>query len=109
MRPLAHWGTFQKNFSLTDCLGVAEQAMGQRAYQIFDSARDGDSFSVIGGDTEVLVIVVCIPLTDSSTWVVVFASSNNSDLAAAARSQIREHIQKSVRIDDGPVLNPVEE
>jgi hypothetical protein len=97
-RPAAQWGTFTKVATLKDCLSYAQAAMEKKHYKIHDKARDGD-YMVIGGDTTVIVQVVCVPEKGGKVWIVVSAFSSDTKAAELARNAIRDYIVKQVRID----------
>jgi hypothetical protein len=93
----AHWGSFTKQASLSVALGMAQAALQEHGYRIWDTATDGD-YMVIGGNAQVIVTVVCVPQA-ANVWILVNACSTDSAVAEAARNSVREKIQRRVRID----------
>ncbi|MFF8770500.1 hypothetical protein [Kitasatospora sp. NPDC015120] len=93
----AHWGTFTKDDTLSDCLGLARSALLRQGFQIWDGAADGD-YQVIGGTADVIATVVCVPQS-GNTWLSVSAYSTDSALAERTRNEVRSFIVESVRID----------
>ncbi|MER6397325.1 MULTISPECIES: hypothetical protein [unclassified Kitasatospora] len=93
----AHWGTFTKNDTLGDCLGVAQSALQRQGFQVWDLAGDGD-YQVIGGNSAVIAHIVCVPQS-GNIWITVSAYSTDSALAERTRNDVRTYIVNSVRID----------
>ncbi|MFD9594461.1 hypothetical protein OG618_32700 [Kitasatospora sp. NBC_01246] len=93
----AHWGTFTKNDTLGDCLGVAQSALQRQGFQVWDLAGDGD-YQVIGGNSAVIANIVCVPQS-GNIWITVSAYSTDSALAERTRNDVRTYIVNSVRID----------
>ena len=94
----AHWGTFNKNQGVQQCLMLAEQAMDGRGYQVWDIQNDGD-YMVIGGNNDVIVNVTGVPQQPGHSWVAVSAYSSDSSIAELARNGVREYIVSHVIID----------
>ncbi|MFD9067404.1 hypothetical protein ACFVZ3_38470 [Kitasatospora purpeofusca] len=93
----AHWGTFTKNDTLGDCLGPARTALQRQGFQVWDLAGDGDH-QVIGGNADVIAIVVCVPQS-GNIWLTVSACSTDSTPAERTRNDVRSFIVDSIRID----------
>ncbi|AUY48063.1 MULTISPECIES: hypothetical protein [Streptomycetaceae] len=93
----AHWGTFTKNDTLGDCLGLAQAAVESQGFQVWDLAGDGD-YQVIGGNNDVITTIVCVPQA-GNTWLTVSAYSTDSTLAERTRNDVRSYIVNSIRID----------
>ncbi|MFF2041363.1 hypothetical protein ACFVVX_13105 [Kitasatospora sp. NPDC058170] len=92
-----HWGTFTKNDTLGYCLGLAQSALRERGFQVWDLAGDGD-YQVIGGNNDVIANIVCVP-QGGNTWMTVSAYSTDSTLAERTRNEVRTYIVNSIRID----------
>lgn len=90
----AHWGAFASDQPLRNVLPMAEMALAQVGLQIYSQAFR-DKYSVMGGNSQVMVIVTCIPEGEQS-WVVVYAAAPASALAEDACAAIRELIGKTV-------------
>ncbi|MFF1907269.1 hypothetical protein [Kitasatospora sp. NPDC058218] len=93
----AHWGTFTKNDTLGDCLGLAQSALQRQGFQVWDLAGDGD-YQVIGGNSNVIANIVCVPQS-GNIWITVSAYSPDSTLAERTRNDVRTFIVDSIRID----------
>ncbi|GGQ37531.1 hypothetical protein GCM10010233_64460 [Streptomyces pseudogriseolus] len=95
----AHWGTFTKGASLSHGLTFAENAMRNRGFTVWDLGNDGD-YQVIGGNSDVIATVVCVPQS-GNLWITVSAYSTDSGLAERTRNDVRADIVNSVLFDDG--------
>jgi hypothetical protein len=99
-----HWGTFVKTISKTApgatsvqvCLEFAETALRRFNFEVFDPADEAGDFAVAGQGprptAEVIVQVVCVPIDNTNTWIIVSACSNNSASAEQARNLVRQFI-----------------
>ncbi|MFI6447157.1 hypothetical protein [Kitasatospora sp. NPDC050543] len=94
----AHWGVFTKNDTLVDCLGLAQTALEERGFRIWDPANGG-GYQVIGGIDAVIATIVCVPQSPQQTWLTVSAYSDDSALAERTRNEVRTFIVDSIRID----------
>jgi hypothetical protein len=76
------------------CLQLAETALRRFNLRVFDPADQQFDFAVGGirDDLDVIVQVVCVPLDESRTWMIVSASSSSGLQAEGLRNLIREFI-----------------
>ncbi|MDQ1051836.1 hypothetical protein [Streptomyces sp. V4I2] len=95
----AHWGTFTKATSLGNGLTFAENAMRRHGFAVWDLGNDGD-YQVIGGTSDVIATVVCVPQS-GNVWMTVSAYSTDSGLAERTRNDIRADIVNRSLLDDG--------
>lgn len=93
-----HWGTFTKAASLRHGLTFAENAMRRRGFTLWDLGSDGD-YQVIGGNSDVIATVVCVPQS-GNLWITVSAYSTDSGLAERTRNDVRADIVNTVLFDD---------
>ena len=93
-----HWGTFTKGASLSHGLTFAENAMRRRGFAVWDLGSDGD-YQVIGGNSDVIATVVCVPQS-GNLWITVSAYSTDSGLAERTRNDVRADIVYAVLFDD---------
>ena len=101
MQLAAHWGTFTKSTNPAPnvtgaqlCLQFAESSLRRLGFKIFDPANQSGDFAVLGRtpDAEIIVHVVCVPLTALNTWITVSAFANSSVAAEQMRNLIRANI-----------------
>jgi hypothetical protein len=96
------WGTLVKETpsrasgvtSVQFCLEIAETALRRFSLRVFDPADQNFDFAVGGirDDLDVIVQVVCVPLDEIRTWMIVSAASSSSLQAEGLRNLIRQFI-----------------
>lgn len=90
--PAVHWGSTTLNRSASACIGEAYGVLTtQEGLQ--NVRRTGSSVS--GANGSVSVVVYCVPQTGNSSYLIVFASSDDSQAAANMRNDVRTKIINS--------------
>ncbi len=92
-----HFGTFQKAVSLANGLSIAHDALQKNHFQVFIPSKQL-GHSIVGGNNNVTVTVICVP-EGGGLAVTVIAASPDSATAEQARNSVRETIVKTVIID----------
>lgn len=97
-----HWGTLVKETplrasgvtSVQFCLEIADTALRRFSLRVFDPPDQKLDFAVGGirDDLDVIVQVVCVPLDEIRTWMIVSAASSSSLQAEGLRNLIRQFI-----------------
>jgi hypothetical protein len=99
-------GTFAKDVDHATCNLFAQRAMQLNFINVDWNLSDPyTTFGTgnAGGPYEsVVIIVACIPQSDGSTWVEVFASSDDGGQAEDARNAVRTQIMQATIFDPPP-------
>ena len=94
-----HFGTFFKSVSPANGLSIATQAILKHHFQVLIPSEQL-GFSVVGGNANVTITVICVP-NGGGLSVTVIAASEDSVTAEQARNQVRQTIVETVIIDNG--------
>jgi hypothetical protein len=93
--PPMHWGTFLKSWPLRETVSVARSTLVAGSFQILREPSV-DAPVAIGQVPTGLVVIACAPVDDTTTWVMVAATSTISGTAEQLRNAVREEISKLV-------------